>query len=279
MSGTVTAAGIAIPKLGLGTGQLRGAAGQAAMEQALALGYRHLDTAEMYTNEAQVGAALAASGLARQAVHVTTKMLPEHNGPEELRRSLERSLVALRTSYVDLYLIHWPNPAIPLAATLEAMIRAREAGLVRAIGVSNFPVALLRQAVESIGAPIAANQVEYHLLLDQSAVRRYASAHAIAVIAYAPLARGAFHGLPEVQRIAAKHGASTAQIGLRWLLEQDGVAAIPRAGRRETQLENLQTATIALDDEDRAALARLPKDRRVVQVEGAPVWDPVEATS
>lgn len=269
--------GLRMPRLGLGTGLLRNAPGQASMELALSLGYRHLDTAEMYTNEATVGAAIAASGVPRSDIHISTKMLPEHMQPDDLRRSMERSLGALKTDYVDLYLIHWPMAGMNLAATLAEMMRLQQQGHARAIGVSNFPVALLRQAVEEIGAPIACNQIEYHVLLDQSAVLRYARGKGIAVIAYAPLARGAFFGLPEIQRIARKHNASPAQIGLKWLLDQELVAAIPRAGRRESQQENLDALRIALDDEDRAAIARLPKHQRVVNVDFAPAWDPPEA--
>jgi 2,5-diketo-D-gluconate reductase B len=272
----ITTQGLRMPKLGLGTGQLRNAPGQAAIELALSLGYRHLDTAEMYTNEATVGAAIAASGVKRGDIHVTTKVLPDHLAPDALRRSMERSLSALQTDYVDLYLIHWPTRTMDLAATLEAMVRLREEGKVRAIGVSNFNVALLRRAVDEIGAPIAANQIEYHVLLDQSAVLRYARSRGVAVIAYAPLARGAFLGLPEMQRIARKHNASPAQVGLKWLLDQDLIAAIPRAGRRESQQANLDSLRVHLDNEDRAAIARLPKGGRVVNVDFAPVWDPPE---
>ena len=263
-----------MPRLGLGTGLLRNAPGQASMELALSLGFRHLDTAEMYTNEGTVGAAIAASGMPRGDLHITTKMLPEHMEPAELRRSMERSLAALKTDHVDLYLIHWHMPDTDLAQTLTAMMRLQEEGYARAIGVCNFNVALLRQAVDVIGAPIACNQLEYHVLLDQSAVLRYAQSKEIAVIAYAPLARGRFLALPEMQRIARKHGASPAQVGLKWLLDQEGVAAIPRAGRRESQQQNLDALRLTLDDEDRAIIARLPKDQRVVNVDWAPVWDP-----
>ena len=272
----ITAGDMRMPKLGLGTGQLRGPAGQAAIEMALSLGYRHLDTAEMYTNEPVVGSAIAASGVPRGDIHVTTKVLQDHLRPDDLRRSMDRSLTSLQTDYVDLYLIHWPNPALSLAAALETMMRLREEGRARAIGVSNFPSALLRQAVEEIGAPVACNQVEYHVLLAQSAVLRYARSRGIAVTGYAPLARGAFHDLPEMQRIARKHGASTAQVGLKWLLDQELVSAIPRAGRRETQMQNLAALQLELDDEDRAVISRLPKDRRIVNVDFAPAWDPTE---
>jgi 2,5-diketo-D-gluconate reductase B len=269
----ITTRGLRMPRLGLGTGLLRNAPGQASMELALSLGFRHLDTAEMYTNEGTVGVAIAASGVPRGDIHITTKMLPENMEPTELRRSMERSLAALKTDHVDLYLIHWHMPDTDLAQTLTTMMRLQEEGYTRAIGVCNFNVALLRQAVEVIGAPIACNQVEYHVLLDQSAVLRYARSKEIAVIAYAPLARGRFLALPEMQRIARKHGASPAQVGLKWLLDQDGVGAIPRAGRRESQQENLDASQLTLDDDDRAVIARLPKDQRVVNVDWAPEWD------
>jgi 2,5-diketo-D-gluconate reductase B len=269
----ITTRGLRMPRLGLGTGLLRNAPGQASMELALSLGFRHLDTAEMYTNEGTVGVAIAASGVPRGDIHITTKMLPENMEPTELRRSMERSLAALKTDHVDLYLIHWHMPDTDLAQTLTTMMRLQEEGYTRAIGVCNFNVALLRQAVEVIGAPIACNQVEYHVLLDQSAVLRYARSKEIAVIAYAPLARGRFLALPEMQRIARKHGASPAQVGRKWLLDQDGVAAIPRAGRRESQQENLDASQLTLDDDDRAVIARLPKDQRVVNVDWAPEWD------
>ncbi len=273
----ITSHGLRMPKLGLGTALLRNAAGQAAIELGLSLGFRHLDTAEMYTNEATVGAAIAASGVPRGDIHVTTKVLPENMRPEDLLRSMDRSLAALRSDYVDLYLIHWPSSDIAMATTLETMMRLKEQGRARAIGVSNFNVALLRQAVEEIGAPIAANQIEYHALLNQSAVLRYARSKGIAVIAYAPLGRGRAFEHPEMQRIARKHGVAPAQVALKWLLDQDMVAAIPRAGRRESQQQNLDALRLVLDDEDRTAIARLPKDQRVVNVAWAPAWDPPEA--
>jgi 2,5-diketo-D-gluconate reductase B len=273
----ITGHGLRMPRLGLGTGQLRNAPGQAAIELALSLGYRHFDTAEMYTNEATVGAAIAASGVPRGDIHVTTKVLQDNMRPDALLRSMERSLDALKSDYIDLYLIHWPMPDMDMAQTLATMVRLKEEGHARAIGVSNFNVPLLRQAVEEIGAPIACNQIEYHVLLDQSAVLRYARGRGIAVIAYAPLARGRIFEFPELQRIARKHRASPAQVALKWLLDQELVAAIPRAGRRQSQQENLDALRLVLDDDDRAAIARLPKDQRVVNVDWAPPWDPPEA--
>jgi 2,5-diketo-D-gluconate reductase B len=269
----ITAQGMTMPKLGLGTFRLTGAACQAAVERALALGYRHIDTAQMYGNEAEVGAALAASGISRDAVHITTKVWWENLAPADMLRACEASLEKLGVPRIDLYLIHWPAPRMNLAQSLEALIGLREDGLVGAIGVSNFPVALLRAAVEEAQAPIAVNQVEYHALLDQSAVLGYARSHGIAVTAYCPLAQGRLAERAELAAIARKHDATAAQVALKWLLDQDGVAAIPKASRAESQRANLAALSITLDDADRAAIAALPKDVRCVNPGFAPAWD------
>jgi 2,5-diketo-D-gluconate reductase B len=269
----ITAQGMTMPKLGLGTFRLTGAACQAAVEGALALGYRHIDTAQMYGNEAEVGAALAASGLARDAVHITTKVWWENLAPTDMLRACEASLEKLGVARIDLYLIHWPAPRMNLAQSLEALIGLREDGLVGAIGVSNFPVALLRAAVEEAQAPIAVNQVEYHALLDQSAVLGYARSHGVAVTAYCPLAQGRLAERAELAAIARKHDATAAQVALKWLLDQDGVAAIPKASREASQRANLAALSITLDDDDRAAIAALPKDVRCVNPGFAPAWD------
>jgi 2,5-diketo-D-gluconate reductase B len=207
----ITTRGLRMPKLGLGTWRMRGAGCTDAVLSALALGYRHIDTAKMYGNEDAIGAALARTDIPRADIHLTSKVWPDSLEPAALRRSLESSLSDLRTDYVDLYLIHWPTPEMNLADALATLVRLREEGLVRAIGVSNFPVALMRRAVEECGAPITCNQVEYHVLLDQSKVLAYARRHEIAVTAYAPLARGRLAGQPELQRIARKHGATEAR--------------------------------------------------------------------
>ena len=271
----ITAQGMRMPKLGLGTWRMSGRDCQVAAERALALGYRHLDTAEMYGNEEAVGAGLASSAVLRSEVHLTTKVWYEHLAPGAMRDALRRSLDRLATPYVDLYLIHWPPPPSVdrLPAALETLTALKEDGLARAIGVSNFPVALLRQAVEEVGAPVACNQVEYHALLDQSAVLDYARAHDVAVTAYSPLAQGRLSDDPALAAIARKHGATPSQIALAWLLEQPGVAAIPKAARTESQRANLEALSIQLDDEDRAAIALLPKNERFVSPSWAPRWD------
>ncbi len=269
----ITTRGLRMPKLGLGTFRLKGDACREAVERALSLGYRHVDTAEMYGNESEVGAAIAGARLPRDDIHLTTKVWWENLAPDAIRASLEASLTKLQTDHVDLYLIHWPSPDMDLPAALATMVRLQEEGLARAIGVSNFPVALLKRAVEEIGAPIAVNQVEYHVLLGQSAVLEYARAHEVAVIAYCPLAQGKLAGHEELSVIAAKHDATPAQVALKWLLDQPGVAAIPKAARRESQVANLEAMKLVLDDADRAAIAALPKTQRMVNPGFAPAWD------
>jgi 2,5-diketo-D-gluconate reductase B len=269
----ITNRGLKMPKLGLGTWKLKGAECVEAVQGALSRGYRHIDTAQMYGNEEAVGEALAHTAVARGDIHLTTKVWWENLAPDAMRRALEASLTQLRTGYVDLYLIHWPSPAMDLPAALGQMMRFQEQGLVRQIGVSNFPVALLKRAVTEIGAPVAVNQVEYHVLLDQTKLLAYARSVGVAVTAYCPLAQGRLADHPSLAEIARKHGASTAQVALKWLLDQDGVAAIPKAGRAASQQSNLDALKLVLDDADRAAIAALPKDQRFVNPGFAPAWD------
>ena len=269
----ITAQGMRMPKLGLGTWKLKGPACVEAVQGALSLGYRHVDTAEMYDNEEAVGEALAGAGVPRGEVHVTTKVWHDHLRDDQMQRAIDASLAKLRTDYVDLYLIHWPAADMNLGAALEALVRVREQGKARAVGVANFPVPLLRRAVEEIGAPVACNQVEYHVMLDQSAVLGYARTQGFAVAAYSPLGQGRLAGSEELEAVARKHGATPSQVALAWLLEQDGVAAIPKASRRETQQANLEAARLRLDDADRAAIGALPKTQRFVNPGWAPVWD------
>ena len=269
----ITSGGLRMPKLGLGTWRMKGDECREAVERALSLGYRHIDTAEMYGNEEAVGAALAGARLPRADIHVTTKVWWDHLAPGAMRQALEASLTKLQSDYADLYMIHWPAPDMDLPAALESLVKLKEEGLVRAIGVCNFPVALLKQAVEGVGAPVAANQVEYHVLLSQDAVLDYARAHGIAVTAYCPIAQGKLADHEELGVIARKHGATAPQIALKWLLDQPGVAAIPKAARRESQVANLEAMKIELDDADRAAIAALPKTQRMVNPGFAPAWD------
>src|SRR6266567_3085357 len=265
--------GISLPRLGLGTFRMQGDVCRAAVESALHLGYRHIDTAEMYANEQAIGAAIAASGVARQDLHVTTKVWNENLAPEAIRRAFETSLKKLRLDHVDLYLVHWPAQNMNLPAMFETLLKLKEEGRTRAIGVANFNVALLKTVVEEIKAPIACNQIEYHVMLDQTKVRSYLAAKSIPLVAYCPLAQGRAASDETLIAIGRKHGASAAQVALKWLLDQDGVAAIPKASHRESQKANLDALNVGLDDEDLKAIAGLPKDKRFVNPGFAPVWD------
>ena len=261
-----------MPRLGLGTWPMRGAECQRAIESALALGYRHIDTAEMYGNESDVGAALAASGLPRHALFVTTKVWHDHLTPSGIRAACEASLARLRLNAADLYLVHWPNPAMDLDAVLGAMARLKEDGLARAIGVSNFPPGLLRRALGT-GAPIACVQVEHHAFLSQDRLLALTRPAGVALTAYSPTAKGAGEKDPVLQRIARKHDRTPTQVALAWLLGQDGVAAIPKAAGEANQRANLEAASLRLDAEDRDAIAGLPKNRRLVDPGIVSDWD------
>jgi 2,5-diketo-D-gluconate reductase B len=265
--------GISLPKLGLGTFRMQGDVCRAAVESALGLGYRHLDTAEMYGNEEEIGAAIASSRVPRGELHVTTKVWHENLAPEAIRKAFDGSLKKLRLDHIDLYLVHWPSRSMKLPAVLETLMKLKREGRAKAIGVANFTTALLKTAVEEVKAPIACNQVEYHVMLDQTKLRKYMTAHNIPLVAYCPLAQGKVASDQTLAKIGKKHDASAAQVALKWLLDQDGVAAIPKASRAESQKANLDALKVKLDDDDRKAIAALPKDRRCVSPGFGPDWD------
>src|SRR3954466_10204995 len=220
--------GISLPRLGLGTFRMQGETCRAAVESALRLGYRHLDTAEMYGNEEAIGAAMAASGVARKNLHVTTKVWNENLAPDAIRRAFDASLKKLRLDHVDLYLVHWPSKNMNLPAVFDTLMKLKSEGRTRAIGVANFTVALLKTVVEDIKAPIACNQVEYHVMLDQTKLLNYLRSNTIPLVAYCPLAQGRAASDETLAKIGRKHGFSAAQVALKWLLDQEGVAAIPK---------------------------------------------------
>jgi len=273
MQHIVNAQGLNMPKLGLGTWPMFGDECTRAVEQALELGYRHIDTAAAYNNEDAVGQALANTPTPREQIHVTTKVWWDQLQPDAMRHSLERSLKALRSEYIDLFMIHWPSTDWDLPRTLETLASFKEQGLARNIGVANFPLPLLRKVVEEYGIPLSAIQVEYHVLLGQNALLDYARQHDLALTAYTPLARNKVSDIAQIQQIAKKHGVLPTQVALKWLLDQPNVAAIPKASSRANQLANLASLQVELDAEDRALIAALPKNQRQVSPDFAPVWD------
>ena len=263
--------GVSMPALGFGTYQLTGDDARRGVEHALALGYRHVDTAQIYDNEAEVGAALAASGVPRDDVFLTTKVWRDRLAPDALAASVAESLGKLQTDYVDLLLVHWPNDAVPLGDTLAALDAARQAGQTRLVGVSNFPPAMLRRALEVL--PDLANvQVEHHVHLGQPDLLGIARERGLTLTAYSPLGQGQALEDPAVREIADAHGVGPAQAALAYVLGQDRVVAIPKAASDAHRESNLAAADLTLTTEERARLDALPKDRRLVDPDFAPDW-------
>jgi 2,5-diketo-D-gluconate reductase B len=270
----VAVKGTEVPALGLGTWRLSGRQCYDAVRTALELGYRHIDTAEMYANQEEVGRAIRQCGIDRGEIFLTTKVPPGRLRAAEAKRSAEESLQRLGLPYVDLLLVHWPSAEAPLGETLGAFAELRQAGKTRFIGVSNFNVKLLDEAVERHGADLLCNQVEYHPYLSQRAVLAAARRHAMMLTAYAPVAKGRAIGDAQLAAIGRKYGKSAAQVSLRWLVEQEGVAAIPKASSRAHLAANIDIFDFSLAPEDRAAIDALEGGRRLLDVPGwSPDWD------
>lgn len=270
----VEAHGSRIPKLGLGTFDLSGEAASDAVRAALEIGYRHIDTAEMYANEREVGEGIRASAVPREDIFVTTKVWYENLRDGDLQRAARRSVDALGVGPVDLYLIHWPSPTVPVEEAVGALNAVRAEGLAKAIGISNFPVALVERAVAASEAPLVANQVEYHPYLDQSKVLAAARRHGMAVTAYCPLARGRLFHNETVRRIADAHGCTPSQVVLAWLIGQDVVAAIPKSASRQRIAENFGALAVSLDEGEMRALSALARpDGRIIDPVHGPAWD------
>ena len=247
-----------IPTLGFGTSPLTGGLSAATVTAALKTGYRHIDTARKYGTEGAVGEALRASGLPRQNIFLTTKVSHENLRADDFARSVDQSLAALKVDYIDLLLVHWPNPNIALAETMPALAKAKRQGLARHIGVANFTTTLLDQAVALCPEPLVALQAEYHPYLDQSKLFAAVRRHQLVFIAYCPLARGRLFGDPLLDDIAEKRGRSVAQIALRWLLQQD-VAAIPFSSKPERIADNFDVFDFTLDDDEMNRIAALKR--------------------
>jgi diketogulonate reductase-like aldo/keto reductase len=269
----IEANGAKIPAIGLGTWELRGRTCARLVEQALRLGYRHLDTAQVYENEREVGDGLRASGIRREEVFVTTKVWTSHFAPHDLERSAKESLNRLRVSYLDLLLLHWPNPRVPLSETLDGLAHVRKLGIAKHIGVSNFTVALVEETVAKCPAPLVCNQVEYHPYLDQTKVRETCARHGLAVVAYSPIAKGRVKNDELLAGIGKAHGKSPAQVCLRWLVQQNA-SAIPRTSKLERLSENLEIFDFELSEaEMRQISERGSREGRLTDYGFAPKWD------
>ena len=270
----VTAAGVEIPALGYGTWPLKGEECERMVAAALGAGFRHIDTAEMYDNEEAVGRGLRAARVPRDDVFVTSKVWSSHLRDGALQHAAEESLKRLGLDYLDLYLIHWPSNDVSTQEAIGALNEVRTRGLARAIGVANFPVKLIEEAVAASEAPLATNQVEYHAQLDQTPVLEACRRHGISVTAYSPLGRGTILKDPVVTAIAEAHGRTPAQVLLRWLIQQDGVIAIPKTASPERLEENLAAAAFSLSDDDMLRIFALKRsDGRIVRMDGEPEWD------
>jgi 2,5-diketo-D-gluconate reductase B len=269
----VEAKGAKIPAIGLGTWELRAGACARLVEQALKLGYRHIDTAQVYENEREVGQGLRASGVKRDEVFITTKVWTTHFAPNDLERSTKESLAKLRLSEVDLLLLHWPNPQVPLEETLGALAHVKKLGMSKHIGVSNFTVALIEQAVAICPEPLVCDQVEYHPYLDQTKVRQACARHGMAVVAYSPVAKGRIKNDETLQRIGQAHGKTAAQVCLRWLIQQN-VSAIPRTSRIERLSENIDIFDFTLSDDEMNEISQMGSAKgRLTDFGFAPKWD------
>jgi 2,5-diketo-D-gluconate reductase B len=265
-----------IPPLGLGTFRLTGSVARDSVRQGLQAGYRLIDTAQIYGNEAEVGEAIAESGVPRDALFLTTKVWIEHLAKDRLAASLKESLRKLRTDRVDLALIHWPSPggAVPVAEFMGALAEAQDEGLTRLIGVSNFSNALLQEAIDTVGAArIASHQIELHPYLQNRVAAGFARARGIHVTSYMTLAYGKVLGDPVVGEIAAARGATPAQVVLAWAM-QLGHAVIPSSTKRANLDANLLATGVRLTGDDLGRIAALDRGERLTNPEGlAPAWD------
>lgn len=272
---TINANGAHIPQLGFGTFRMPEADVHAILPKALAQGFTHVDTAQIYENEAAVGAAIQASGVARENIFLTTKVWVANYAQNAFAASVEESLRKLKTDRVDLLLLHWPNDAVPLEVQIAELNAVRDRGLARHIGVSNFNTELMAEAVRLSAAPLATNQVEYHPYLDQMKVLEAAETYGMALTAYYAMADGKVPNDPVLKEIGAGHGKSAAQVALRWLIQQPDVVALTKTATEARLAENLALFDFVLTPDEMMRIHRLARaDGRIVSPDGlAPVWD------
>ena len=262
-----------VPALGLGTYSLKGSDCQEGVADAIALGYRHIDTARAYDNERDVGEGIRQSGIDRDELFITTKIWYTDLVRTNVLNAVDDSLRQLQTQYVNLFLIHWPSDEVPLKETLEALMEVQKQEKARLIGVSNFPPSLLRKAFEI--APVVCNQVEYHPYLGQSALINIVREHGAMLTAYSPLAQGGVEEDATLQAIGKNYGKTASQVALRWLVQQDNVAAIPRASSHEHRAANFDIFDFSLTDDEMEQVYNLSRRERLVNPHWAPVWDEV----
>lgn len=253
----VEANGASIPALGFGTYRLADDEAERMVAEALGVGYRHIDTAQMYRNEAGVGRGIKGSGVDRDEIFLTTKVWPDNFERDKLLSSLQGSLSKLDVDHVDLVLLHWPSRSVPLEETIAALNESRERGDTRHIGVSNFDSGLLSEASGASGAPLINNQVEYHPFKDQSPVLEAARGMGVSLTAYSPLAKGRVSGNETLAKIGEKYGKNESQVALRWLVQQDGVIAIPKTASPERCRSNFEIFDFELSDEEMASIGAL----------------------
>jgi 2,5-diketo-D-gluconate reductase B len=267
---TIGVQGTSVPRLGFGTWQIEGSEATEAVRDALEIGYRQIDTARAYENEAEVGEGLAQSGVDRGEIFLTTKIFPGAFEPDALKAAAEDSLRSLKTDYLDLLLLHWPDDSVPLERTLQALVELQEAGTIRHLGVSNFPAGLLAEALAQ--APVFCDQVEYHPFLGQDRLLELARANDVLVTAYSPLAHGRVPGDATLTEIGEAHGRTAGQVALRWLLDQPGVSPIPKASSHERRVENFEVFDFSLSDDERERIDGLPKNDRQIDPDFGPDW-------
>ena len=256
---TVAASGAAIPRLGFGTWQLNGDTAVRCVEAALAAGYRHIDTAAMYGNEGEVGQAIRAAGVPRDELFLTTKVWPSDMREADCLRSAERSVRLLGVDQIDLLLIHWPSNHLPLKEQVRSLGLTKTRGLTRHIGVSNFPVRLLEQALSISEEPLATDQVEHHPHVDQSALLEFCRGRGMALTSYSPIAKGALLGEPVLVEVARAKGKTPAQVVLRWHMQQPGNVAIPRSSNPKRIVENIDIFDFELSPDEMAQISGLAR--------------------
>jgi 2,5-diketo-D-gluconate reductase B len=278
---TVTAHGAEVPAIGLGTCGMSDDALILTLRAGLDAGVRHIDTAQIYRNEAEVGTAVAASGVPREDLFLTTKVWVANYAPGAFAASLDESLRRLRTDYVDLLLLHWPSSAVPLETLIDGLNAAVASGKARHIGVSNFNRELLAAAVRISEAPIVTNQVEYHPYLNQVLLLEECRRLGVSLTAYSGMAVGRVFEDPMLRGLAGRRAKTVAQIVLRWLVQQPGVVALSRTTRPARISPNFDVFGFQLSDAEMAAIHRLAApDSRIVNPTGlAPAWDPTPAVA